>query len=62
MTTTEKREATRQRNAESRKRKEAEARRERELIRKNLLQVLESEDATPAERLESSKLLMKLNG
>lgn len=62
MTTTEKREATRQRNAESRKRKEAEASRERELIRKNLLQVLESEDATPAERLESSKLLMKLNG
>ena len=49
MTTTEKREATRKRNAESRKRKEAEASRERELIRKNLLQVLESEDATPAE-------------
>lgn len=61
MTTTEKRETTRQRNAESRKRKEAEARAERELIRKNLLQVLESEDATPAERLESSKLLLQLS-
>lgn len=62
MTTTEKRETTRQRNAENRKRKEAETKAERELIRKNLLQVLESEDATPAERLESSKLLMKLDG
>lgn len=61
MTATEKREATRQKNAESRKRKEAEARAERELIRKNLLQVLESEEATPAERLESSKLLLELN-
>ena len=34
---------------------------ERELIKRNLRLVLESEEATPAERLESSKLLMELN-
>lgn len=34
---------------------------ERELIKKNLLQVLESEEATPAERLEGSKLLLELD-
>lgn len=62
MTTTEKREATRQKNAAARKEKDRAARAERELIRKSLLQVLESEDATPAERLESSKLLLELNG
>lgn len=60
MNTIEKREDTRKRNAETRKRKEAAARAERELIKKNLLRVLESEDATPAERLESSKLLLEL--
>lgn len=60
MNRTERQNETRQRNAEARKRKEAERREERELIRKNLLQVLQSEDATPAERLESSKLLLEL--
>lgn len=56
-----KREETRKRNAEARKSKERAARAERELVRKNLLHVLESEDATPAERLESSKLLLELD-
>jgi len=60
-------EAERLRRNESRKRNEAakkarreQRERERELIKKNLLQVLESEEATPAERLESSKLLLEL--
>ena len=61
MTTTEKREATRQKNREARKLKETDARADRQLIRANLLKVLESEEATPAERLESSKLLMEVN-
>ena len=60
MNRTERQNETRKRNAEARKRKEAERREERELIRKNLLQILQSEDATPAERLESSKLLLEL--
>lgn len=60
MNNVEKQKETRQRNAEARKRKEAEKREERELIRKNLLKVLQSEEATPAERLESSKLLLEL--
>lgn len=61
-------EAEKARRNEHRKQTEA-AKRERhaqkkaemELIRKNLLQVLESEGATPAERLESSKLLLELD-
>lgn len=61
MTITEKRKATRQRNIEARKRKTADARADRELIRENLLRVLGSEEATPEERLESSKLLMEID-
>ena len=49
---------TPQEKARERKRAAAEA--ERELIRKSLLEVLASEDATPAQKLESSKLLLGL--
>ena len=42
-------------------RKDEEKRAERELIRKSLQAVLASEDATPAEKLESSKLLLELD-
>lgn len=61
-------EAERLRRNETRKRHEAAKKErreretaERELIKRNLRLVLESEEATPAERLESSKLLMELN-
>lgn len=61
MTPQEKSAETRQKHKEAQKKKEAERAAERELIRSNLKAVLESEEATPAERLESSKLLMELN-
>lgn len=61
MTPTEKQVETRRKNREAQKQKEAERRAERELIRRNLKAVLESEEATPAERLESSKLLLEMN-
>ena len=52
---------TRKRNEAAKKERREQREAERGLIRKNLLQVLESEDATPAERLESSKLLLELD-
>lgn len=52
---------TRKRNEVAKKERRERETAERELIRKNLLQVLESEDATNAERLESSKLLLELD-
>ena len=52
---------TRKRNEAAKKERRERATAERELIKKNLLQVLESEEATPAERLESSKLLLELD-
>lgn len=52
---------TRKRNETAKKERRERATAERELIKKNLLQVLESEEATPAERLESSKLLLELD-
>lgn len=61
MTPQEKANATRQQYKEAQRRKRADFEAERELIRKSLHSVLESEEATPAERLESSKLLMELN-
>lgn len=51
---------TRKRNEAAKKERRERETAERELIRKNLLQVLESEGATPAERLESSKLLLEM--
>lgn len=62
LTETEKakRNETRRRNDAAKKAHREQERAERELIKKNLLQVLESETATPAERLESSKLLIEL--
>lgn len=60
MTPQEKANATRKQHKEARQTKRADREADRELIRKNLRLVLESEDATPAERLESSKLLMEL--
>ena len=52
---------TRKRNEAAKKERREQRETERGLIRKNLLRVLESEDATPAERLESSKLLLELD-
>ena len=62
MTTTQAVKAadTRKRHTEARKLKEAQKHQERELIKQNLLIVLNSTEATPAERLESSRLLLEL--
>lgn len=61
MTPQEKAKATRQEHKDAAKKRLAERNAERELIRKNLIAVLQSEDATPAERLESSKILLELD-
>lgn len=60
MTPQEKARETTRQHREARERKRAAAEAERELIRKSLLEVLASEDATPAQKLESSKLLLGL--
>lgn len=52
---------TRRQNEAAKKERREQRNAERELIKKNLLKVLESEEATPAERLESSKLLLELD-
>ncbi len=56
-----KRNEHRQQTKAAKRERYAQKKAEGELIRKNLLQVLESEEATPAERLESSKLLLELD-
>ena len=61
MTPQEKQRETRQRHKEAQEKKRAEERAERELIRKSLKEVLASETATPAEKLESSKLLLEMD-
>ncbi len=61
MTTAEKRNETYRRNRAAREHKEAEQAAERELIRKGLQEVLASEDATAAEKLEAGRLLLDLN-
>lgn len=60
MTTAEKRSETYRRNRAARERKQAERTAERELIRKGLYEVLASKNATPAEKLEASKILLKI--
>lgn len=55
------RKETRQRNEAAKKERRERETAERELIKRNLRLVLESEDATPAERLESSKLLLEMD-
>lgn len=60
MTPQEKARATRQQHQEAQKQKRVAAATELELIRKSLREVLESENATPAEKLESSKLLLEI--
>lgn len=61
MTPQQKRAETLKKHKEARKKKEAEARAERKLIKNNLKEVLTSSEATPAEKLESSKLLKELD-
>ena len=51
---------TRKRNTEARKRKEAEQRELRAKVKGSLLTILDSEGASPEEKLEASKLLMEL--
>lgn len=57
MTASEKARETRARHKEAQKRKETEKREAIAKIKAGLLSVLDSEDATPAEKLEASKLL-----
>jgi hypothetical protein len=52
--------ATRKRNTEFRKRKEAEKKEIIAKVKGGLLSVLDSEEASPEEKLEASKLLMEL--
>jgi len=61
MTPAEKQRETRRRNKEALIKRQTERAEERELIRRNLKAVLESEEATATERLESSKLLLEMN-
>lgn len=61
MTPQEKAGQTLRQHKEAQKQKREEQRAERELIRKALKEVLTSETATPAEKLESSKLLLELD-
>lgn len=60
MTPQEKANITRTEHKEAQRRKEERKQFERDLIRDNLCAVLLSEEATPTERLESSKLLLEL--
>ena len=57
MTASDKAKETRARHKEAQKRKEAEKREAIAKIKAGLLSVLDSEEATPAEKLEASKLL-----
>ena len=57
MTASEKARETRAKHKETQKRKETEKREAIAKIKAGLLSVLDSEDATPAEKLEASKLL-----
>lgn len=61
LTPQEKQRETRRKHKEAQKQREAERTEERELIRRNLKAVLESDEATPRERLECSKLLLEMN-
>lgn len=57
MTASDKARETRAKHKEAQKRKEAEKRDAIAKIKAGLLSVLDSEEATPAEKLEASKLL-----
>ncbi len=57
MTASDKARETRAKHKEAQKRKEAEKREAIAKIKAGLLSVLDSEEATPAEKLEASKLL-----
>jgi len=61
MTPQEKAIETRKRNKAFAEQKRKAEREERELIRQSLKEVLASENATPAEKLESSRLLIELD-
>ena len=61
MTPQEKQRETRRKHREAQKQKQAEKAEERKLIRQSLKAVLESKEATAAERLECSKLLLEMD-
>lgn len=61
MTPQEKQKATRQRHKELQQTRQAAAKAEQELIRQNLHTILESADATPAEKLKTIQLLLELS-
>lgn len=60
MTIAEKAVETRRRNKRLQEEKYSRACREREAIRKGCLEVLESEDMSPDQKLEASKVLLKI--
>lgn len=59
-TPTEKAKETRQKHREIQKRKEQEHKEAIEAMKRGLLEVLDSPEATPTEKLEASKLLKEL--
>lgn len=60
MTPAEKARETRKKHQEAQKAKEAENRELKAKLKECLISVVESKEAKPAEKLEASKLLMKL--
>lgn len=60
MTPSQKAQETRQKNIEAKRAKEAEKQAFKSKIKEGLLSVVDNREATPAEKLEASKLLMEL--
>lgn len=60
MTASDKARETRAKHREAQKRKEADRKEALEKMKRGLLSVVDSEEATPAEKLEASKLLREL--
>jgi hypothetical protein len=60
MTPHEKAAATLKRHKAEQRQREAGRKAERELIKKNLLKIIDSDSATAAEKLEASRLLLEL--
>lgn len=60
MTPSQKAKIIRQKHREAQRAKEAESREVKAKLKASLLTVVDNEEATPAEKLEASKLLMEL--
>ncbi len=61
MTQAEKAQETRRKHREAQEQKRATLEAERTLLRRSLVEVLSSEEATPGEKLRSAELLLQLD-